>query len=107
VVLVVYEYNKLVRDKIVERIQGKGFEAKYEILDDSSYEKELNKKLLEEVNEYLEDQNLEELADIMEVINAILEVKKITFDNLEEAIIEKRNEKGSFKNKLFLKEVIE
>ena len=48
----IYKYNKLVRDKIPEEIENQGKECKYEILDDEKYSKELDKKLLEEVNEY-------------------------------------------------------
>ena len=49
----IYKYNKLVRDKIPEEIENQGKQCKYEILEDSEYEKELDKKLLEEINEYI------------------------------------------------------
>ena len=65
-------YNKLVRDKITDIIEADGRIAKYRILDENEYRRELNKKLQEEVKEYLEDNNVEELADIVEVIYGIL-----------------------------------
>ena len=71
------EYNKLVRDKIPEIVISKNCKPVTRILSDEEYILELNKKLLEEVNEYLESNNVEELADVEEVILAILNVKNI------------------------------
>ena len=51
--------------------------------DTIEYLKELNTKLQEEVKEYLEDNNVEELADIIEVIYAILEYKKVKIEDFE------------------------
>ena len=71
-------YNKLVRDKIPEIISKDNRKAITKILNDEEYLNELNKKLKEEVNEYFEDNNLEELADIVEVIYGILNAKNVT-----------------------------
>jgi predicted house-cleaning noncanonical NTP pyrophosphatase (MazG superfamily)/flavodoxin len=62
-------YNKLVRDKIPRIIGQSGKSCICETLPDAQYIEMLNKKLLEEVNEYLESGVLEELADIEEVID--------------------------------------
>ena len=48
------KYNKLVRDKIVDIIEADGRKAEYRILNNAEYKQELNKKLQEEVNEYLD-----------------------------------------------------
>ena len=96
------EYKKLVRDKIPQIIKSNGEEPKTRILDDEEYLKELNIKLTEEVKEYLEDGNVEELADIVEVIYGILDAKKVTleeFENIRKSKVEKR---GAFKEKIFL-----
>lgn len=66
----------------------------------------LNEKLLEEVNEYLESGNVEELADISEVMYAILAFKGISVEEFQNIRIEKFNERGGFRNKILLKEVI-
>ena len=66
-------YNKLVRDKIPEIIEASGKTCTCETLRDGQYIEFLNQKLLEEVNEYLESGLVEELADIGEVMHAILE----------------------------------
>ena len=98
-------YNKLVRDNIVEIIKDTGKKVSYEILDDKRYGEELDKKLKEEVNEYLKDHNIEEIADIIEVLYAIIEYKGISIQEVDKVRTEKALEKGIFKNKVFLKEV--
>ncbi len=102
-----YTYNKLIRDKNVEIMENLGHNVEYEILDDERYNVELDKKLKEEVNEYLADYSVEEMADVMEVIYAMLDYRGITMEEVEKARIEKRNRKGAFKNKVFLKTVEE
>ena len=81
--------NKLVRYKIVQIIENKGDKATYEILDDERYRKELDKKLKEEVEEYLADYSIEEMADVMEVIYAMLDFRGISMEEVERARIEK------------------
>ena len=98
------KYNKLVRDKIPEIIEAEGKETKYRILDNEEYRKELNKKLQEEVNEYLEDNNIEELADITEVIYGILNSMNMSVQELEEVSKNKANKKGAFNQKIYLEE---
>jgi len=99
-------YNKLVRDRIPEIILKNGEQPIIEILEDNKYKEMLDKKLLEEVNEYLQDDNVEELADIMEVILAILKFKNVDISKFENIVKNKRDKKGGFENKIFLKEVI-
>ncbi len=97
-------YNKLVRDKIIEIIKSKEENCKYRILDNDEYRKELNKKLQEEVKEYLEDNNVEELADIVEVIYGILNSMNISIEDFEKIRNEKKDKKGAFDKKIFLEE---
>ena len=100
-------YNKLVRDKIPEIIALKGQKAKTKILGNEEYKKELDKKLVEEVNEYLEDNNVEELADIVEVIYGILNSMKVSTDEFEKVRKSKVEKRGAFQNKIFLEQVEE
>ena len=65
------------------------------------------RKLQEEVNEYLEEENIEEMVDILEVIRAILEHKGVTYDEIEEKRIKKANKRGGFKEKIFLEKVLQ
>ena len=97
-------YNKLVRDKITEIIEADGRVAKYKILDDNEYRQELNKKLQEEVKEYLEDNNVEELADIVEVIYGILSSMNVSIQEFEEIRINKQEKRGAFEKKIYLEE---
>lgn len=99
------EYNKLVRDRIPEIISSNNENAKIRILDDEEYKKELDRKLLEEVNEYLKDDNVEELADIEEVLLAILNYKKVPMEKFEKIRKEKENKRGAFKERIYLEKV--
>lgn len=100
-------YNKLVRDKIPEIIEAEGKEVYTKKLEESEYIKELNKKIVEEMNEYLEDNNVEELADIVEVIYGILDYKNISIEEFEKIRKSKTDKKGAFKERIFLEKVID
>jgi len=95
--------NKLVRDKIPAIIKQNGGTANTMRLDDdAAYFNALNEKLKEEMNEYFEDYSIDELADIVEVIHAIVRHKGLTVDDLERARLEKYNERGGFENRIYL-----
>lgn len=98
-------YKKLVRDYIPEIIRSNGEVPIVRILDNEEYLKELNKKLLEEVNEYLESGSIEELADIEEVIIGILDSKSKSRKELEEVRKDKVKKRGAFKSKIYLEGV--
>ena len=95
-------YNKLVRDNIPEIMKQNGAIPKTRILSDEEYLIELNKKIREEVLEYLESGEVEELADVEEVMRAILEVKNVSIDSFEEIRKQKVAKRGTFKEKIFL-----
>lgn len=99
------EYNKLVRDKIPEIISSNNENPKTRILEDGEYKKELDKKILEEVNEYLKDDNVEELVDVEEVLLAILDYKKVSREDFDKIRKEKANKRGAFKEKIYLEKV--
>ena len=95
-------YNKLVRDNISEIMIKNGAKPVIKILNDEEYLLELNKKLQEELNEYLQDGNIEELADLEEVLLAILKIKNISLEEFNKIRIEKVNKRGAFDKKIFL-----
>ena len=76
-------YNKLVRDLIPDIIEESGNECKTWILSDEEYLKMLDAKLDEELAEYHQDQNIEELADLLELIQAAMIAHGYTLDELE------------------------
>jgi len=98
-------YNKLVRDKIPEIIKANGEIPITHIADEKEYWEKLKEKLSEEVDEFLEESNEEELADVLEVVDAICEFKKIDKENLENLKKEKSERRGGFKDKIILDEV--
>lgn len=98
-------YNKLVRDNIPEIIRNSGETPHISFLDDASYLKELRKKLLEETNEFLESEEIVELADILEVIEALAKAKGISLDEIMNLKIKKSIKNGAFDKRLFLEYV--
>ena len=87
-------YNKLVRDKIPEIIEGEGQIAKTTVLDHKELYKALVEKLYEEVNEFSENDSIEELVDILEVIDAIIIAKGATKEQVRLIQEDKRAKRG-------------
>ena len=99
-------YYKLVRDKIPETIAAQGDTPVTRTLDNDEYFKALNLKLQEEVAEYLDGFSVEELADILEVIRAIIDYKGMLYDEVEEIRSAKCAVRGGFLKKIQLIEAI-
>lgn len=97
------KYDKLVRDLIPKIIEESGKQAEIEIVDNDIAFEYLVKKLDEEVSEFKQDKNLEELADVMEVLFGL--AHKMGY--LEEDLLIKRQEKkftrGGFEKNIVLK----
>ena len=100
-------YNKLVRDKIPEIIEASGKTCETEILSDKQYLQMLDKKLGEELAEYYKEQNIEELADLLEVLYATAKAKGYSIEELEQLRIEKQKVRGGFDKRILLKSVTE
>ena len=105
--ILIETYNKLVRDRIPEIIEASGSSCVIEILSDEDYLRMVDAKLDEELAEYHKDQNIEELADLMEVIYAAALARGYTLEQLEQVRTEKAARRGGFAKKILLKEVIE
>lgn len=103
-------FNKLVRDKIPEIIKLDNATPIISILSDEEYKKELEIKLLEEYNEVLETktstERIEELADMLEVIISLAKIEKITLNDLVDVANNKKNMRGGFDKKLYLKKIL-
>ncbi len=100
-------YNKLVRDKIPEIIEASGKTCTVETLTDEKYTAMLDAKLNEELAEYQESRSLEELADLLEVMGAVVKARGYTWDALTTIRKKKREERGGFEKRILLKEVKE
>lgn len=97
--------NKLVRDNIPNICRKNGQVPDTIFLDDEAYSRELRKKLVEEVNEYLESGETEELADIAEVIDALSVLGGASFEKVIELKNNKAKANGKFEKRIFLKSV--
>ena len=85
-------YNKLVRDKIPEIIEGKNETPVTRILNDDEYKLELEKKLYEEYKEVIEssgEDRLFELADMIEVIKSLALLSGKTLEDILNLLTEK------------------
>lgn len=106
-------YNKLVRDKILEIIMKSGNKPNYKIITDK---KELLKlladKIIEEANEFKNaiDGNGDYLEELLDVLCVLDEMQNlcITEENINEVLdmeYQKNNDKGTFKNHIYLESV--
>ncbi|MFH0929970.1 MAG: nucleoside triphosphate pyrophosphohydrolase [Candidatus Moraniibacteriota bacterium] len=101
------KYDKLIRDKIPEIIQGDGKESTTHIAEDEEYFQKLQEKLEEEVREFLssdEGHKIEEVADILEVLYAICDVKGVSREQIEEIRAQKAKNRGGFEKRIILEE---
>lgn len=95
------QYNKLVRDKIPEILDAKGVVYEKRIATQKEYRIELIKKLREELEEFEVAGDVEELADIMEVVEALKLLPE--YSDAEEVRIKKKEERGGFERGVVLK----
>ena len=100
-------HNKLVRDRIPEIIEASGRTCVAVTLPDDAYIGALDAKLDEELAEYQQSKSLEELADLLEVMGAVVKARGYTWDDLTRVRKEKRAVRGAFDKRIFLQEVIE
>ena len=98
------KYNKLVRDKIPEIIKDKGEVPITHTASDDEYWLKLKEKLQEEADEFMRDNDENELADILEVVYTICDYKKIDIKKLELLRKKKAGERGGFKERIILDE---
>lgn len=93
-------YNKLVRDRIPEIIEASGKKCNYGIMTDEVYLQKLDAKLTEELQEYQESKSLEELADLLEVMGAVVKARSYTWDDLTRIRKKKRAARGAFDKRI-------
>ncbi|MCF7835162.1 nucleoside triphosphate pyrophosphohydrolase [Candidatus Gracilibacteria bacterium] len=101
------EYNKLVRDKIPEIIIENGSTPITHIATGEEIFEMLKLKLTEEMKEYLESNDPEELADILEVIYSLAQYQNITIQEIEKIRLEKKEKRGGFSQNIILEKTID
>lgn len=94
-------YNKLVRDRIPEILDAKGILYEKRVASDEEYEAELIKKLVEEAHEFAEAGSVEELADVLEVVEALRALPE--YADVERVRLVKKAERGGFQKRIILK----
>ena len=99
------KYDKLVRDRIPEIISNEGKKAVTHIAAQDEYEKRLREKLKEEATEAYTSGKEEELADVLEVVYAMCDLKGIPFSKIEEIRKKKATARGSFSKRIVLDSV--
>jgi len=95
-------YNKAVRDRIPEIIIESGLRCTYKVLSDEEFLPYLEKKLHEELSEYDTSKSVMELADLIEIVYRIAELRDTSIVELEKIRVEKQKKRGGFEKNLFL-----
>lgn len=98
-------YHKLVRDRIPEIIEASGRICICQTLSEGAYLQFLDEKLNEELAEYQQSKSLAELADLLEVMQAVVKARGWTLRQLEQARADKAVKRGGFDNRILLEEV--
>ena len=102
-------YNKLVRDGIPAIIEAGNKKYIMNVLESDQHEVEIKRKLDEELKEYQEassdEEAVEELADLLELIYAVLPLHNSSIEDLEKVRLAKREKRGGFDKGYYLIEV--
>lgn len=95
------------RNLIPQIIEKKGQKPIGYIADEREYRQRVLDKLFEEVEEFNEAKSIEELADVLEVIDAIYDAYGFTKEQVAQVKEEKKKERGGFTGRYILEKVIE
>lgn len=97
---------KLVRDRIPEIIEANGQRCRWRVLDAAAFQQQVDQKLTEELAEYLESGDVEELADLLEVLYAAAEARGCSPAQLDALRQAKAEQRGAFRQRILLEAVI-
>lgn len=96
------EHYKLVRNDIPDILKDKGINCNFHIATTDEFETELYRKLIEELEEFKEKPCVEELADMLEVLDAIRKFHNFNLDELKTVKSVKKKERGGFSDRIIL-----
>lgn len=99
------EYDKAIRDRIPEIIKASGKESTVLQVSEQEFLAKLIEKLGEEATECQANPCLEELADMVEVIKAIVDLMGHSWQDLEQVREQKAQARGAFEKRLLLRQV--
>lgn len=95
-------FDKLVRDNIPAKIEANGEKAFTHEANEEESKLALEKKLQEEIAEFLEKPCVEEMADVLEVMRALCDLHGVDYSELEKIRQEKFEQRGGFANRIIL-----
>lgn len=99
-------YNKLIRDRVKEKIERNGDACEVKVLDDAAFQAALREKLVEEAKELAAAEAradfLAEYADLMAVLDELAEHYELSEADIKLALVESLEKKGGFKNRHLL-----
>lgn len=99
-------YDKLIRDRVKERIEAAGDVCEVKTLDDRAFETALRAKLAEEAAELAKatdrEDFLAEYADLMVVLDELAARYELSEADIKLALVESLEKKGGFKDRQFL-----
>ena len=98
-------YDKLVRDRIPQIIRDGGRDCHTRTLSQEEYVARLHDKLREELVEYLASGEMEELADLCEVIRAVAAARGSSMEDIEALRVRKAQQRGGFDGRILLIDV--
>lgn len=94
--MVQYLKEKLVRDRIPEILEANGQQPKVRVATGQELDLLLRKKIVEESTELLESGKTEEIADVLEAIESLIQIREIASGSLQELRLQKRRKRGGF-----------
>jgi len=100
-------YDQLVRDRVPDIITKAGKKVYLKTLSEEELGDALKKKLQVEVNEYIKSDRIEELADILEVVEALVGIHGEDMKTLESIKTQRREKRGGFDKRLLLRRIVE
>jgi predicted house-cleaning noncanonical NTP pyrophosphatase (MazG superfamily) len=100
-----YKVGKLIRDKIPEILREGNIVVSARRMEKDEYIRCLKDKLLEEAKETIKSNTQndfkEELADMLEVIHALIDAHNLSYQEIEDVRLQKKNEKGGFEERIY------
>ena len=94
--------EKLVRDRIPDIIRKRGEVPKVRVAEKHEVDDLIRLKVVEEAQELLQSSNDEEIADILEALEALLEHRGIDWSAIDEIRTRKKDERGGFDKRFVL-----
>ncbi|MGI4776097.1 MAG: hypothetical protein ACRYE9_04170 [Janthinobacterium lividum] len=108
--MVKFEFNKLVRNKLIKRFQEQKIIVNGLILTPDQFIEKLREKIIEEAQEVCQARKQEDLltefADLLEVIDALAKACAIDYKDIEEAKVKKREVNGYFSPESYINNIL-